>query len=343
LRWGNGIGTHSKSQKIFLVEELINMERNDREKEAVNLQGKSISGNNLNKWIIYARKNWKVLLTILPVFGVILGAIINFGLYLYGKGFADYVGIPEQYILLNTKVTIYRLLIWGTFTLLYIGINILTVRLWLEKGTFKMWMKRIVYTVILPTIVFAAMIILLSGQQSMIWEVLTEATCILLKGVSQFLVIHISMLAGIRYAFSQSLYEDLLQQKRKKLERFKEKGKKNGVSDENTKGENKSKIYEKRSSRNIGTVVIFAIAFLFLMYASYNTGKLVAQGQHTFPIIIIDQKEYMVVMSDGEYAIVKPCIVVNENKISVKQDEYMKVKCENINFKKYTFVEVEKD
>lgn len=258
-------------------------------------------------------------LALISLAGVIANSIINFLIYIFTKGRASYFNIPVEYLMVNYRTTIYDVIINSCILLTYIVIDIGILRTILRQQSF--WKKA---GVIICTVTILPMICLLIGlifclespSQLLLW---TEDEWLDFFELATALIvcIHIPFVIGIGL-ITYPIQQDLI--KRKKKEKKPEKNQK-----------------RKAKDYMITKVLVGTVYLAFLGGFFYYLGVRSVIIQKDFQITLINNDPYVVVMTDGDTAIVKQYDIKQKDVLKINEKLYMKVSCENLSLENKYF------
>lgn len=293
------------------------VDKNGNEIKRISLQ--RISFQRICDWI---SKNISALLTIIPLISVAGNSFFNFTIYLFIKGKASYFNIPNEYVVINYKVEIYNIVIKSGIFLMYLLVVIWTVRVILRRQSSvgKVFMA-ILMDGILPIIFLFVVAILFFDVTPDIRTWSGEDFLYFLELSVFVIIMHGCMVVGFGYCILYPLHLDLIKEKKK------------------VKSSPKVNVdrWKNRDYRIIGVILIVVGLVLEIVYLQY-WGRQSVQNQQNFQITVINDNTYVVVMMDGDTAIVEKCDVGDGNTLKVDVNEYMKVECKNLLIQNKHFV-----
>lgn len=268
-------------------------------------------------------KNITIFLAAIPLMGVAFSAVINFLIYINVKGRASYFNIPDEYLIINYKVTVYSVIIYGGFALLYAGVAIWTVRTILRQQSLgKRIFAIIFWGVILPMLFLTIVSIFLLDTPGQVFTLSGEDWReFLIVSIVTIVFLHGPFVYAMGYLGAYSIQKDLVRPK----------GEKKKVKT------TQSYRWRNRDYKILGAIICL-MGIVGLGWYYYYRGIQSVENQKDFQITFIDNNAYVVVMMDGNEAIVEKCDIEDNDTLKVNTNEYMKVECKNLLLQEKHFV-----
>lgn len=256
----------------------------------------------------------------IPIAGAMVNFIVKLYIYIYKMGYSSYFQIPNEYLLINYNITIYNMIIVGSISVVYCMCAVNNVRIILRR---EMLIKKIFWGILLDFLIPVLICFIILSIATGNWEdaliVLQEERrkCIIL--VLFIIFSNAIIVFAVGYCMVYSFQKDLIEKNR----RNKRKEPKKNLSRKH-KYRWKNKDYQL-----IGWLLIIVAIVFYGAYVNWQ-GIQNAQKQELFLTTRIDNDTYIVVMTDGDEAILEKDRTGKDGKLKICKDKYMKVDCKNL-------------
>ena len=285
----------------------------------VDKNGKELNGKSNHKKRSWISQNMIAALTMIPIAGAMVNFIVKLYIYIYKMGYSSYFQIPNEYLLINYNITIYNMIIVGSISVVYCMCAVNNVRIILRR---EMLIKKIFWGILLDFLIPVLICFIILSIATGNWEdaliVLQEERrkCIIL--VLFIIFSNAIIVFAVGYCMVYSFQKDLIEKNR----RNKRKEPKKNLSRKH-KYRWKNKDYQL-----IGWLLIIVAIVFYGAYVNWQ-GIQNAQKQELFLTTRIDNDTYIVVMTDGDEAILEKDRTGKDGKLKICKDKYMKVDCKN--------------
>ena len=285
----------------------------------VDKNGKELNGKSNHKKRSWISQNMIAALTMIPIAGAMVNFIVKLYIYIYKMGYSSYFQIPNEYLLINYNITIYNMIIVGSISVVYCMCAVNNVRIILRR---EMLIKKIFWGILLDFLIPVLICFIILSIATGNWEdaliVLQEERrkCIIL--VLFIIFSNAIIVFAVGYCMVYSFQKDLIEKNR----RNKRKEPKKNLSRKH-KYRWKNKDYQL-----IGWLLIIVAIVSYGAYVNWQ-GIQNAQKQELFLTTRIDNDTYIVVMTDGDEAILEKDRTGKDGKLKICKDKYMKVDCKN--------------
>lgn len=286
----------------------------------VDKNGKELNGKSNHKKRSWISQNMIAALTMIPIAGAMVNFIVKLYIYIYKMGYSSYFQIPNEYLLINYNITIYNMIIVGSISVVYCMYAVNNVRIILRR---EMLIKKIFWGILLDFLIPVLICFIILSIATGNWEdaliVLQEERrkCIIL--VLFIIFSNAIIVFAVGYCMVYSFQKDLIEKNR----RNKRKEPKKNLSRKH-KYRWKNKDYQL-----IGWLLIIVAIVFYGAYVNWQ-GIQNAQKQELFLTTRIDNDTYIVVMTDGDEAILEKDRTGKDGKLKICKDKYMKVDCKNL-------------
>lgn len=253
----------------------------------------------------------------IPIAGAIVNFIVKLYIYIYKIGYSSYFQIPNEYLLINYNITIYNMIIVGSVAVVYCMCAVGNVRIILRR---ERLIKKILWGMLLdffiPVLICFGVLRIAMGNLEDTLTVLQEEWR---KSIILVLVIIFSNLIvvfAVGYCLAYSFQKDLIE--------------KNKTPKAKKSLQKKRKYPWKNKEYQLMGWFLIIVAIVFYGVCVNWQGLQNAQKQETFLTTRIDNDTYIVVMTDGNEAILEKDRTGKDRKLKICKDKYMKVDCKNL-------------
>lgn len=259
-------------------------------------------------------KNIGIFLAVIPLTGMAASAVFNFLIYIYTKGQASYFNVPDQYLIINQGVTIYSIILHGSIALVCVAVARWTVRTILRQ---RSWGRKILVMIltggILPMLFLLVVIIFVLDTPSQVFELSREDWIeFFIFATITILCLHGPFVYTAGYLATYPVQKYLIKRRY-----------------DDSRKEDYYHSWKYKNHRILGAVVC-VIAIIGFGWYYYYLGFQSVEKQKDFQITMIDGHTYVVVMMDGNEAVVGKCDAEEGGTLKVNTGEYMKVECINL-------------
>lgn len=294
-------------------------------------KNKKSQGPSIDKVLAWIRKNIGLVITALPLVGAVLHVIIQFMIDSYARGRGYYFGLPKEYLIINYGSTIYTAIFAVAIFMAYILFILWIV--WDCKTTQRSSFRKLKFLcyLLLPPLVFLAATIL--GNVIIMRQEPKESIQLLIV----IFTVHVTMIFAFGVCILRPLRIALIEQgdvEEKPILTREEK-------EEQLK---KEKLRDKGGK--IMGVFIIVVTICALVFYFHYLGKSHAEEQREFLYASLENTKYVVVMSDGNEALLEKCEWTDKKGgqkgtiLTIYTDEFMKIDCNNLLLEKKIFNQV---
>ena len=279
----------------------------------VDKNGKELNGKSNHKKRSWISQNMIAALTMIPIAGAMVNFIVKLYIYIYKMGYSSYFQIPNEYLLINYNITIYNMIIVGSISVVYCMCAVNNVRIILRR---EMLIKKNFWGILLDFLIPVLICFIILSIATGNWEdaliVLQEERrkCIIL--VLFIIFSNAIIVFAVGYCMVYSFQKDLIEKNR----RNKRKEPKKNLS-------RKHKYRWKNTDYQlIGWLLIIVAIVSYGAYVNWQ-GIQNAQKQELFLTTRIDNDTYIVVMTDGDEAILEKDRTGKDGKLKICKDKYV--------------------
>lgn len=288
----------------------------------------------IDKVLAWIRKNIGLVITGLPLVGVVLHVIIRFMIDSYARGRGYYFGLPKEYLIINYGSTIYTAVFSVAIFIAYILFILWIVWDYVTtQCSFYRKLKAFCYLLLPPLVLLVFLTATILGNVIiMIQEPKESVQLFIIIFIAHFTMIiafGVCILRPFRMALIEhgDVEEKLILTREEKEEQLK-----------------KEKLRDK-DGKIMGAFIIVA-TICTLVFHFHNLGKSHAEEQREFLYASLENTKYVVVMSDGNEALLEKCEWTDKKGgqkgtiLTIYTDEFMKIDCNNLLLEKKIFNQV---